>query len=166
MNYLFPSPPARPPPPARTASSSSAQSHQTGIIKEHWNDLPNDFTPSASRSVSRTGTPLSRNGNGPPAATDGTGDSPDFDSLISLLLSAPTSLSANETKLLASKVQKNIATITPEQKSSVGYIIQAVAIDRSESPAWGRQQVVDFMMREKGICAWAIAVRKLVESVL
>lgn len=59
-----------------------------------------------------------------------------------------------------------MATITPEQKSSVGYIIQVVAIDKSESPAWGRQQVVDFMMREKGVSGWAIAVRKLVESVL
>jgi len=163
MSYFSPSPPARPTPPVR---SPSAQSHQTGVIKEHWNDLPNDFTPSASRSVSRTGTPLSRNGYGLPAATDGSGDSSDFDNLISSLLSSPTSLSANEIKLLASKVQKNMVTITPEQKSSVGYIIQAVAIDRSESPAWGRQQVVDFMMREKGVSGWAIAVRKLVESVL
>jgi len=166
MSYLSPSPPARPPPPARTASSSSAQSHQTGVIKEHWNDLPNDFTPSASRSVSRTSTPLSRNGYGPPTATDGSMDSPDFDNLISSLLSAPTSLSANEAKLLASKVQKNVAAITPEQKSAVGYIIQAVAVDKSESPAWGRQQVVDFMMREKGVAGWAIAVRRLVENVI
>ncbi|KAF8424564.1 hypothetical protein EV426DRAFT_82302 [Tirmania nivea] len=166
MSFLSPSPPARPPPPARTASSSSAQSHQTGIIKEHWNDLPNDFTPSTSRNVSRTGTPLSRNGYGPLVAGDGSGDSPDFDNLISSLFSAPTSLSANEAKLLASKVQKNVASITPEQKNSVGYIIQAVAIDRGESPAWGRQQVVDLMMREKGVSGWAIAIRKLVESVL
>lgn len=59
-----------------------------------------------------------------------------------------------------------MGTITTEQKASLGYIIQAVAIDRSESPAWGRQQVVDFMMREKGVSSWAIAIRRLVESVV
>lgn len=166
MSYLSPSQPDRPTPHARGTSSSSTQSHQTGTIKEHWNDLPESFTPTASRSVSRTGTPLSRDGFGALATTDGSEKETDFDSLLSALLNSPSSLSQRDTKLLATKIQRNVPSITTEQKCSLGHIIQAVAIDRSESPAWGRQQVVDFMMREKGVSSWAIAVRKLVENVV
>lgn len=168
MNHFSPAAPGRPSLPRNTSSSSaSAQSHQTGIIKEHWNDLPDNLTPSASRSVSRTGTPLSRNGNATPAIADiDAGDANNFDNVLSSLFNSPTSLSPNEAKLLASKVQKMVPTITPEQKGGLGPIIKAVVIDKSESPAWGRQQVVDFMMREKGVSSWAIAVRKLVENVL
>lgn len=167
MGYLSPSQHDRPTLPGRSTSSSSTQSHQTGTIKEHWNDLPESFTPTASRSVSRTGTPLSRDGLGTLTTTDG-GDEReiDFGSLLSTLLSSPSSLSQQDTRLLATKIQKSVPSITPEQKCSLGHIIQAVAVDKSESPAWGRQQVVDFMMREKGVSSWAIAVRKLVENVL
>ena len=165
MNYLSPQP-DRPTLQGRGTSNSSTQSHQTGTIKEHWNDLPESFTPTASRSVSRTGTPLSRDGSGALATMDGDQRKTDFNSLLSVLLNSPSSLSQQDTKLLATKIQRSVPSITPEQKSSLGYIIQAVAIDKSESPAWGRQQVVDFMMREKGVSSWAIAVRKLVENVV
>ena len=168
MGYNSPASHQRPVLQSRTtsASDSSSQSHQTGAIKEHWNDLPTNFTPTTSRSVSRTGTPLSRNGNGTPAGADGAGGALDFDSLLSALLESPTCLSPNDLKLLGSKIQKVVPTISPEQKSDLGFIFRAVAVDRKETPAWGRERVVEFMMREKGVSSWAIAVRKIVESVV
>lgn len=38
-------------------------------------------------------------------------------------------------------------------------------MDRVETPAWGREQIVGFMMREKGIASWASAIRRIVECV-
>lgn len=150
---------SRPPVGAQTSSS---QSHQTGVIKEHWNDLPDNLTPMGSRSISRTGTPLSRNGNGSPVAD---GQRLDFEYLLSELIESPTSLSAGEVKVIASRIQKNVGSITADQRAELGLVIQAVAINKSESPSWGRERLVAFMMREKGVSGWAIALRKMVESV-
>ncbi|KAF8469514.1 hypothetical protein BDZ91DRAFT_792312 [Kalaharituber pfeilii] len=166
MSYQPPSPQTRPPLQSRgtSASDSSSQSHQTGVIKEHWNDLPANFTPAGSRSVSRTGTPLPSND--ACTHTDGYGGQLDFETLLSALLDSPTSLSPTDLKLLTSKVQKAVGGMTLDQRNDLSYIFKAVAVDRSQTPAWGRERVVEFMMREKGVASWAIAVRKLVENIV
>lgn len=38
-------------------------------------------------------------------------------------------------------------------------------LDGDETPAWGRERVVEFMMRQVGVAGWAMAVRRGVESV-
>ncbi|KAI5799155.1 hypothetical protein DFH27DRAFT_86056 [Peziza echinospora] len=173
-NNAKPTPSTRPSLPPRVSSTSSAASsisHQSGVIKEHWNDLPSNFTPGTSRSASRTGTPLSRGEISTPTTTDGASsggdlEAPDFEEILEALLKAPSKLKPKDVEILGSKVQKSVGLITPEQRAELGFIIKAVVVDRSEGPAWGRENVVAFMMREKGVAGWAIAVRKIVENVV
>ena len=100
-----------------------------------------------------------------PTTTDGTGEL-DFEEILDALLKAPSKLKQKDIELLGSKVQKSVNLITPEQRSELGHIIKAVAIDRTEAPAWGRENLVAFMMREKGVSGWAIGVRKIVENIV
>lgn len=150
---------------SRVMSTSSSLSHQSGVIKEHWNDLPANFTPTSSRSVSRVGTP--RNGYAAPeVASPPPQDNLDFESLLAATLAAPSHLTDTERKSLASKVNRSVESMTPEQRNALANIFHALVEARVESPSRARERVVEFMMQEKGVAGWAMAVRKIVENVV
>ncbi|KAH0608827.1 uncharacterized protein H6S33_001055 [Morchella sextelata] len=146
-------------PLTRAASSSSATSHQSGTIKEHWNDLPSHMVTPPSRSL--TSTPLSV----PPGNEED--DEEEFPALLkALFVSTPTTLPERERKLLHEKVVKSLSTITAPQKREVAQIIKRLVIERSLGKKEAKEAVVAFIMRERGVVGWAGGVRKGVESVI
>ncbi|TGZ85117.1 hypothetical protein EX30DRAFT_16914 [Ascodesmis nigricans] len=168
-----------PPPPSSTTNASSppsttsvsrppAKSHQSGTIEHHWNDLPTSFLPS-SRTTSRSVSPLppttttSSTTTTPPPASSSTATT--FSSLLSqLFTTSPSSLGAKERQLCYARITKVDADITEAQKEEVGEVVRRV-LEGMETPAWGRERLVAFMLREKGVAVWAAGVRRGVESV-
>ncbi|KAI5776492.1 hypothetical protein EDC01DRAFT_636733 [Geopyxis carbonaria] len=158
-----PSTTATPPPPAPALNGSlrppysSTKSHQSGTIENHWNDLPAAFLPT-SRSVSPN--PATA------ASAHGTSSSDDFGTLLTELFSAstPTTLIAREHKMCYDRVLKAAPGLSEGQKAELAGVMRPV-LEKKETPQWGREKVVEFMMRERGVAGWAAALRRGVECV-
>ena len=54
------------------------------------------------------------------------------------------------------------ASITEAQKSELAGVLEKV-LEREETTAWGRERVVEFVVRNNGVAGWASAVRRGVE---
>ncbi|KAI5844313.1 hypothetical protein BZA05DRAFT_476901 [Tricharina praecox] len=147
----LPAPPLPPTPPPKDGTltpSTAARSHQTGTIESHWNDLPPAL-------LSRSGSPL-------PAVSSVSGED-DFAPLIEQLFAAAgEDAKRKEMGLLRDRVLK--AKVSPLQKAELAGVLRAV-LEGTETPAWGRERVVDFIVRNPGCASWAMGVRRGVEGV-
>ncbi|KAL7272699.1 hypothetical protein RUND412_004480 [Rhizina undulata] len=149
-------------PPLPHAATAPAISHQSGMIKQHWNDLPENFI---SAPPSRTATPSMK---ASPAAESSEEEIEcEFPKLLEILFSpdTPSSLSQREAAVLKDRVLKNMASITGEQGRELAEVIKSVVVDRTQAPSWGRERVVEFITRERGVAGWAMGVRKGLECV-
>ena len=91
----------------------------------------------------------------------------DFPALIGRLFSAAAAAAAQEEKqkemtLLRDRVLK--ANVSPQQKAELVAVLGPV-LGAQETPAWGRERVIDFMVRHPGCASWAMALRRGVEAV-
>lgn len=150
-----------PPLLSRAASSSSVTSHQSGTIKEHWNDLPASMVSPPTRSL--TSTPLSS----APSPCPETDEAEEFPALLETLFAGtPTTLPERERKMLHEKVLKSLPAITPQQKREVAEIVRRLLHEKSLGKKEAKEAVVAFIMRERGVAGWAGGVRRGVENVV
>ncbi|KAF8245986.1 hypothetical protein K440DRAFT_662482 [Wilcoxina mikolae CBS 423.85] len=154
-----PSPPATSAPPSRPPLIP-AKSHQSGTIESHWNDLPTSFlsaptSRNVSTTASRSTTPL-------PPEPSSSSSTEDFSRLLARLFdpSTASTLGVKEKSQLHERILK--ASITEAQKAELAGVLEKV-LEREETAAWGRERVVEFVVRNNGVAGWAGAVRRGVE---
>ncbi|KAF8543478.1 hypothetical protein BDD12DRAFT_874575 [Trichophaea hybrida] len=156
---VSPSPPATSTPPSRPPLIP-AKSHQSGTIENHWNDLPTSFlsaptSRNVSTTASRSTTPL-------PPDPSSSSSTDDFPHLLARLFdpSTASTLGVKEKTQLHDRILK--ASITEAQKAELAGVLEKV-LGREETAAWGRERVVEFVIRNNGVAGWASAVRRGVE---
>ncbi|RVD81433.1 uncharacterized protein DFL_009297 [Arthrobotrys flagrans] len=192
----------QPPPPAPPKDSDSlrpappprAQSHQSGIIHQHWNDLPAGYIPSPtslSRSTSRNSniTPttgsrgISPLGRTTPLDTstttiestktikEGEGNGHSLSTLLPTLYNLPSTLSQTERTQLRTRINKSLLPKTGDggtsdgQKEWVRGMLE-MFLEGGVDKKGCREEIVGFMRRESGVAGWAGGLRRVVESVV
>ena len=146
---------ASPLPPAPAPASSSCP--PTPISAE---PRPGP-SPSPSLSLSPRPDPGTGTGHG-----DADGDAGKELELLLLQLFAPTTastLGAGERRQLHERVAR--ARLTPAQSAELVLVLRPV-LAHQQSPAWGRERVVAFVVRNSGVAGWAGALRRGVESLV
>lgn len=86
--------------------------------------------------------------------------------LLGNLFAVPSALPDRELTALKGRIEKALDAggIKDEWKVELGAVMDAVVTGR-ETPKWGRERLVEFMVREKGVALWGASLRKVVEGV-
>lgn len=145
---------ASPLPPA-SAPASSSSCPPTPI--------PAEPSPTPSLSLSLSPRPDPGTGHGD---ENGGGDAGKELELLLLQLFAPataSTLGAGEKRQLHDRVAR--ARLTPAQSAELVLVLRPV-LAHQQSPAWGRERVVAFVVRNSGVAGWAGALRRGVESLV
>ncbi|KAK6352009.1 hypothetical protein TWF718_005158 [Orbilia javanica] len=185
----------QPPPPSsdslRPGPPARAQSHQSGTIHQHWNDLPDGYIPSPTTSLSRS---ASRNSNAAAASrglsplgritpidksetSDGTNATAketehQLSTLLPALYNLPSTLSQAERTQLQTRINKSLIPkagdggTTEGQKEWVRGILELFVVRGEVDVKTCREEIVGFMRRESGVAGWAGGLRRVVESVI
>lgn len=101
-----------------------------------------------------------------PGAGDGDGDAGKELELLLRQLFAPATasmLGAGEKRQLHERVAR--ARLTSAQSAELVLVLRPVLAGQ-QSPAWGRERVVAFVVRNSGVAGWAGALRRGVESLV
>ena len=156
---LTPTPPPRP------------SSHQSGPITHHWNDLPpsllqKPYSASASRSTSpNPQTPQPQPQTPQPSPPD---SETLLEPLIEKLFSAQSTIPDAQRRQLKEKVLKAAPGMSDGQRGEVVEILLRWDGGGGEEGGKkeGREAVVGFMVRERGVAGWAMCLRRGFEGLV
>lgn len=82
-----------------------------------------------------------------------------------LFTSSPSSLQDRERAMIYARVQKAESGMLEAMKEELVDVVGKV-LRGEETVTWGRERVVEFMMREKGVAGWATGLRRGLESIM
>jgi hypothetical protein len=151
-----------------------AVSHQSGVILHHWNDPPtNTFTKNKSAMSSNTSLAA---GIPTPPATPSMESNDVVVAGLNRLLSAPSKLNGRNKEMIFTRIRGLIKSI--EEKMVPGKSVSNVCLQDSQcvaleeimqqldkgDKASARDRVVKLMGEERGIAAWATALRMVIEN--
>ncbi|KAG0633021.1 hypothetical protein HOY80DRAFT_993858 [Tuber brumale] len=169
-HLITPTPTPTPPP--------RPSSHQSGPITHHWNDLPASLLPkpysaSASRSTSPHPQPPPQPLPPPPSSSSDP-ESLLIEPLIERLFAARSTLPDAQRQQLKEKVLKAVPSMSAAQRDEVvGILLRWDGGEEEEEERGGkkkkdegREAVVGFMVRERGVAGWAMCLRRGFEGLV
>jgi hypothetical protein len=84
--------------------------------------------------------------------------------LKQLFLETPSTMEEKERNMVYERILKFADSMTEGQKGELAGVVGRV-LRKDEAPAWGRERVVEFMKRERGVAGWAAGLRRGVECI-
>ncbi|PUU72900.1 hypothetical protein B9Z19DRAFT_1166185 [Tuber borchii] len=160
-HHYYPIPTSPIPNPNSTPRPSS---HQSGPITHHWNDLPPSLLPKPySASASRSTSPHPQQPQPLPQPSP-----PDLETLleplIEKLFSAQSTIPDAQRRQLKEKVLRAAPGMSDGQRGEVVEIL--LRWDGGGGKKEGREAVVGFMVRERGVAGWAMCLRRGFEGLV